>query len=133
MTERSLADAQPRFNRMYCVTTTPADLFREWLARAITARGLSQAQLALRSGVDRSTVGRILNGDRRPTLDTAIRLVGALDTAAMPRVFARLGRLADDTDRVAQAFRDDPHLSGSNAAKLLRCYLNLRNTPVSSE
>ena len=80
---------------MGIISTLPTDLFREWLARRIAARGLSHTQLAQRSGIDRSTVGRILNGERRPTLDTAVRLVGVLDADAIPHLFVRLGRLGD--------------------------------------
>jgi len=102
------------------VTTTPTDLFREWLARRIAERRLSQAQVALRSGVARSTVGRILSGDRHPTLDTAIGLVGALDDGVLPRFYARLGRTGDPFERVAHIVHADPHLSEADAAKLLR-------------
>lgn len=115
---------------MSSISTLPTDLFRAWLASRIAARGFSHGQLALRSGIDRSTVGRILNGERRPTLDTAVRLVGALDADAMPHLFVRLGRLGDPAIRVEHAVRDDPHLSDANAAKLLRCYRQLRDSPT---
>jgi len=108
------------------VTTTPTDLFREWLARRIAERRLSQAQVALRSGVARSTVGRILSGDRHPTLDTAIGLVGALDDGVLPRFYARLGRTGDPFERVAHIVHADPHLSEADAAKLLRLYREMR-------
>jgi len=103
-------------------------LFREWLARKIAMRGLSHAQLALHSGVDRSTVGRILAGDRSPSLDTAVRLVGAIDDAALPAVFTRFARQGDHHNRIARALREDPQLSEDAASRLLRCYRELRSS-----
>lgn len=112
---------------------TPTDLFREWLARKIKTRGLSHTQLALLSGVDRSTVGRLLAGDRSPSLDTAVRLVGALDDEALPTVLARLGRRANHPTRVAQALSEDPQLSETAEARLMRCYRELRSPSAASE
>lgn len=62
----------------------PSDLFRIWLIERVRNRNLSHAQLALRSGVDRSTIGRILAGSRRPSFDTAVQLIRTLDGSALP-------------------------------------------------
>src|SRR5688500_15992069 len=83
------------------MNTLPSDLFQAWLARAIDERGLSHAQLALRSGMDRSTVSRILAGERKPSLDTAIHLIEALqggrpDQAAIDQLVSSYRRLRDE-------------------------------------
>ena len=83
------------------MNTLPSDLFQAWLARAVDERGLSHAQLALRSGMDRSTVSRILAGERKPSLDTAIHLIEALqggrpDQAAMEQLVNSYRRLRDE-------------------------------------
>lgn len=43
------------------------------------ARGLSQEQLAADSGIDRSHVGFIEQGRRRPTLSTLVKIARTLD------------------------------------------------------
>src|SRR5918995_1312155 len=48
--------------------------FRDWLTVQLRARRMSLRQLAHRSGVNVSTVSRIVRGERRPTLRTAVRL-----------------------------------------------------------
>lgn len=58
------------------------DLLREARANA----GVSQAQLALRAGVPRSTVERIEAGSRQPSLPTLYRLLAALELSIEPRL-----------------------------------------------
>ncbi len=55
--------------------------FREWLAQQMLARRISQRALAFRSGVNHSTVSRLLTTDRTPSLETAGRLAAALGVA----------------------------------------------------
>ena len=43
---------------------------RQVLTQAVSDTGLSQREIARRSGLDRSTVGRVLSGSRRGTIDT---------------------------------------------------------------
>lgn len=62
----------------------PSDLLRAWLIERVRDRNLSHAQLALRSGVDRSTIGRVLSGSRKPSFDTAVQLIRALDGSVLP-------------------------------------------------
>ena len=83
------------------MNTLPSDLFQAWLARTIDERGLSHAQLALRSGMDRSTISRILAGERRPSLDTAIHLIEGLqgsrpDQSAIDQLVNSYRRLRDE-------------------------------------
>ena len=83
------------------MNTLPSDLFQAWLIRTVDDRGLSHAQLALRSGMDRSTVSRILAGERKPSLDTAIHLIEALqggrpDQSAIDQLLRSYRRLRDE-------------------------------------
>jgi transcriptional regulator with XRE-family HTH domain len=52
--------------------------FCVWLAQQMQARGISQRALAMRSGVNHSTISRLLATDRTPSLETAGRLAAAL-------------------------------------------------------
>jgi transcriptional regulator with XRE-family HTH domain len=57
--------------------STLADLIRT----AIADCGWTNNQLAVRSGVDRATIGRFLKGERTVTVETANRLLVALGCA----------------------------------------------------
>lgn len=52
--------------------------FRGWLTRALADSHWSQRELGARSGVDHSTISRLLRGDREPTLATALKIVEVL-------------------------------------------------------
>lgn len=52
--------------------------FNEWLRTELKARGMPQRQLARKSGVDHSTISRLLQQDRTPSLKTATKLARAL-------------------------------------------------------
>lgn len=52
--------------------------FAGWLRDAMTSRGMSQRMLAALSGIDHST-SRLLNGERQPSLGTAIALIRVLE------------------------------------------------------
>jgi len=45
--------------------------FNEWLRSQLKAKKMSQRQLAQQSGVDHSTISRLIRGDRTPSLGTA--------------------------------------------------------------
>ncbi len=51
--------------------------FRTWLAAEMRRRNVRAEQLARCSLVHRSTISRVLSGDRSPTLDTVARLSAA--------------------------------------------------------
>ena len=110
---------------------TPTDQLRLSLTNHARARGLSHAQLALRAGVDRSTVTRFLRGERSPTLDTAVRFARILD-AAMPAFLARLARMDDAEARVEQALREDPRLSEAQLAEVMDRYTAVRQSGTKS-
>lgn len=61
---------------------TVDDVYREIGKRIITARkakGFSQEQLAAASDIDRSHMGFIEQGRRRPTLATLFKICGSLN------------------------------------------------------
>ena len=85
------------------MTSQNGRAFNEWLRAQLKAKKMSQRQLAQQSGVDHSTISRLIRGDRMPSLGTATKLARGLrelredaDTAAVPR--PRHGR-GDEPDR----------------------------------
>ncbi len=72
---------------------TPTDVFRAWMAARMLERRLSHAQLALRCGVDRSTITRLVRGERRPTLDVAVAIITVLDDACLPTPLVEIMRV----------------------------------------
>ena len=52
--------------------------FNEWLRAQLRAKKMSQRQLAQASGVDHSTISRLVRGDRTPSLGTATKLARGL-------------------------------------------------------
>ena len=52
--------------------------FRGWLRSEMGRRGISQRMLAERSGVDHSTISRLISSGRTPSMPTMARLAGAL-------------------------------------------------------
>lgn len=107
------------------MNTTPSDQLRAWLQRHAVSRGLTHAQLALRSGLDRSTVSRFLHGDRSPTLDTAVRLMRSVDPDGLPPDLARMLEVTDPETRVERALRDDARLTESHIGDVMRLYRSL--------
>src|SRR3970040_2195635 len=73
--------------------------FNEWLRSQLKAKKMSQRQLAQQSGVDHSTISRLIRGDRTPSLGTAKKLARGLSEAEAPQVMeyslaVRMRRLA---------------------------------------
>jgi transcriptional regulator with XRE-family HTH domain len=52
--------------------------FSVHLARLMTEAGLTQADIARRSGCSKSAVSRFVSGERTPDVDVAVRLAKAL-------------------------------------------------------
>jgi len=61
-------------------------LFGEVLQRYRASAGISQEELALRAGVDRTFVSRLERGVRQPTITTVISLAEALNVSAADMV-----------------------------------------------
>lgn len=95
-------------------------------------RRLSHAQLALRCGLDRSTITRFIRGERRPTFDVALRIVDALyDTSCVPVVEQMRGLLAGP-ERVAAALKADPLLHPTHVDLVMRQYLERRAASIAA-
>ena len=92
---------------------------------------MSQRQLALQSGVDHSTISRLIKGDRMPSLGTATKLARGLreihDDAEGPAYFASLNaRTVLPTTRVEYALRGDDALTEGDVRELMQAYLTTR-------
>ena len=93
---------------------------------------MSQRQLALQSGVDHSTISRLIKGDRMPSLGTATKLARGLreihDESDGPAYFATLNtRQVLPTTRVEYALRGDDALTETDVRELMHAYLGVRN------
>jgi len=77
--------------------------FNEWLKAQLKAKKMSQRQLAQQSGVDHSTISRLIHGDRMPSLGTA-----------------------NPTARVEYALRADDLLSEPQVRQVMEYYLAVR-------
>jgi transcriptional regulator with XRE-family HTH domain len=105
--------------------------FNEWLRAQLKAKKMSQRQLAQQSGVDHSTISRLIRGDRMPSLGTATKLARGLrelrDDADTPQY---LGLVAsgstNPTARVEYALRADDLLSEPQVRQIMEYYLAVR-------
>jgi transcriptional regulator with XRE-family HTH domain len=102
--------------------------FNEWLQVQLRARRLTQRQLAQLSGVDHSTISRLMSGDRVPSLRTATRLALGL---GMPEDLGRLdshgpGPGRSPMARVEYALRADDVLREAEVREIMHVYLALR-------
>lgn len=105
--------------------------FNEWLRAQLKARKMSQRQLALQSGVDHSTISRLLRGDRTPSLGTATKLARGLrelrDDGESPGYFGLTSSGgAHPTARVEYALRSDDLMSEPQVRQVMEYYLALR-------
>ncbi len=105
--------------------------FNSWLRRQLKEKKMSQRQLALQSGVDHSTISRLIKGDRMPSLGTATKLARGLreirDEVEGPAYFASLGqRTVLPTTRVEYALRGDDVLTEADVRELMQAYIRAR-------
>lgn len=112
--------------------------FRDWLTLQLRARRMSLRQLANRSGVNVSTVSRIVRGERRPTLNTAVRLARVVrDTADESSATHFFGSLsADSLDPirdVERALRADGLLKDDDVTRVMETYLDARRLGAAAE
>jgi transcriptional regulator with XRE-family HTH domain len=106
--------------------------FNSWLRGQLKEKKMSQRQLALQSGVDHSTISRLIKGDRMPSLGTATKLARGLreirDEAEGPAYFASLSsRQLLPTARVEYALRGDEILTEADVRELMQAYIALRS------
>jgi transcriptional regulator with XRE-family HTH domain len=105
--------------------------FNEWLRTQLKAKKMSQRQLAQQSGVDHSTISRLVRGDRTPSLGTATKLARGLrelrDESETPHYFGLVASTTSHpTARVEYALRSDDLLSEPQVRQVMEYYLALR-------
>jgi transcriptional regulator with XRE-family HTH domain len=105
--------------------------FNEWLRAQLKAKKMSQRQLALQSGVDHSTISRLIRGDRMPSLGTATKLARGLreirDDAEAPQYLGAVAAgTANPTARVEYSLRADEVLSEPQVRQVMEYYLAVR-------
>ena len=116
------------------MTTDNGRAFNEWLRAELKAKKMSQRQLAQRSGVDHSTISRLIRGDRMPSLGTATRLARGLREirddsdaqAALGLVTGTMNVPQNPTARVEYALRADEGLSEAQVRQVMEYYLAVR-------
>jgi transcriptional regulator with XRE-family HTH domain len=111
--------------------------FNAWLRGQLKEKKMSQRQLALQSGVDHSTISRLIKGDRMPSLGTATKLARGLreihDEAEGPAYFASISnRSVLPTSRVEYALRGDDVLMESDVRELMQAYIAVRSRRMRS-
>ena len=105
--------------------------FNEWLRAQLKAKKMSQRQLAQQSGVDHSTISRLIRGDRMPSLGTATKLARGLrelrDDADTPQYLGLVAAGATNpTARVEYALRADELLTEAQVRQIMEYYLAVR-------
>jgi transcriptional regulator with XRE-family HTH domain len=105
--------------------------FNEWLRAQLKAKKMSQRQLAQQSGVDHSTISRLIRGDRMPSLGTATKLARGLreirdDSEAPQYLGAVTSGAANPTARVEYSLRADEVLSEPQVRQVMEYYLAVR-------
>jgi transcriptional regulator with XRE-family HTH domain len=99
---------------------------------------MSLRQLAHRSGVNVSTVSRIVRGERRPTLQTAVRLARVVrdtaDESSATRFFGSLtAESLDPVREVERALRADGSLEDEDVRRVMQVYLTARRSSGEGE
>ncbi len=113
------------------MTTQNGRAFNEWLRAQLKAKKMSQRQLAQQSGVDHSTISRLIRGDRMPSLGTATKLARGLrelrDDADTPQYLGLVASgSANPTARVEYSLRADELLSEPQVRQIMEYYLAVR-------
>lgn len=113
------------------MTTTNGRAFNEWQRAQLKVKKMSQRQLAQQSGVDHSTISRLIRGDRMPSLGTATKLARGLrelrDDADTPQYLRMVSAGATNpTTRVEYALRADEWLSEPQVRQIMEYYLAVR-------
>jgi transcriptional regulator with XRE-family HTH domain len=113
------------------MTTQNGRAFNEWLRAQLKVKKMSQRQLAQQSGVDHSTISRLIRGDRMPSLGTATKLARGLrelrDDADTPAYLGLVSAGATNpTARVEYALRADELLTEPQVRQIMEYYLAVR-------
>jgi len=113
------------------MTSQNGRAFNEWLRTQLKAKKMSQRQLAQQSGVDHSTISRLIRGDRMPSLGTATKLARGLrelrDDSDAPLYLGTVASgSSNPTARVEYALRADELLSEPQVRQIMEYYLAVR-------
>ena len=114
------------------MSRTTGRAFNEWLRAQLKAKKMSQRQLAQQSGVDHSTISRLVRGDRMPSLGTATKLARGLrelgENDDGPQYLGLIGGggVQNPTARVEYALRADEALSEAQVRQVMEYYLAVR-------
>ena len=113
------------------MTSQNGRAFNEWLRAQLKAKKMSQRQLAQQSGVDHSTISRLIRGDRMPSLGTATKLARGLrelrDDADTPQYLGLVAQgTQNPTARVEYALRADELLTEPQVRQIMEYYLAVR-------
>jgi transcriptional regulator with XRE-family HTH domain len=113
------------------MTTENGRAFNEWLRAQLKAKKMSQRQLAQQSGVDHSTISRLIRGDRMPSLGTATKLARGLreirEDADGPAALSVVSMGPQNpTARVEYALRADESLAEPQVRQVMEYYLAVR-------
>ena len=113
------------------MTSQNGRAFNEWLRAQLKAKKMSQRQLAQQSGVDHSTISRLIRGDRMPSLGTATKLARGLrelrDDADAPQYLGVVaGGTSNPTARVEYSLRADDLLTEAQVRQIMEYYLAVR-------
>ena len=109
-------------------TIANARSFNEWLQGRLKASGLTQRQLAHKTGVDHSTISRLARGDGVPSLHTAASLARVLGMSEGCGALEDLsfGTSCSPADGVEYALRSDESLTEAQVHELMGIYLAAR-------
>ena len=113
------------------MTSQNGRAFNEWLRAQLKAKKMSQRQLAQQSGVDHSTISRLIRGDRMPSLGTATKLARGLreirEDADTPQYLGLVtSGSANPTARVEYSLRADEALGEPQVRQVMEYYLAVR-------
>jgi len=113
------------------MTTHNGRAFNDWLRTQLKAKKMSQRQLAQQSGVDHSTISRLIRGDRMPSLGTATKLARGLrelrDDADTTQYLGLVtSGSMNPTARVEYALRADDLLTEPQVRQIMEYYLAVR-------
>ena len=113
------------------MTSQHGRAFNEWLRAQLKAKKMSQRQLAQQSGVDHSTISRLIRGDRMPSLGTATKLARGLrelrdDADATQYLGVVASGTQNPTARVEYALRADELLNEAQVRQIMEYYLAVR-------
>jgi len=119
------------------MTSSNGRAFNEWLRAQLKAKKMSQRQLAQQSGVDHSTISRLVRGDRMPSLGTATKLARGLrelgENDDGPQYLGLIGGgTQNPTARVEYALRADESLTEVQVRQVMEYYLAVRMRRIGS-